>query len=312
MQNYLLSGSKSKLFCDRIRLRMLLWRVNLRKFFLNDYDLTVRIYKKRKGVNPNLENPITFSEKLSYLKLHYRNPLQTLCADKYYAAEYVKACGFGNILKKTYGVFNNAEDIDFIHLPNKFFLKCNHWSGFNYIVDKNRINQKHTKKLFRILLKHNYYMFGREWPYKNIQPRVICEEVLSNKDGSSLVDYKFYCFMGEPKYFMVSYGEYEHDVKNHKFDMNLQSIDHYFKQDPTLDKNEIIFPDNIDEMILIVRKLCEPFPHVRVDLYNIDGRIVFGELTFYSSGGIVNVASDDYDKEIASWIDLAVYKNDMI
>lgn len=169
------------------------------------------------------------------------------------------------------------------------------------------IDLEHIKKLFLILLKSNFYEVAREWPYKNIIPKIICEEALETKDKKPLIDYKFYCFSGEPKYFMVSIGEYEHKVRNHKFDMNLQSIDHHFKKNASLKKEEIIFPENIQEMIEIVKKLCKPFPHVRVDLYNIDGRIVFGELTFYSNAGFVKIDSENYSKKIGNWIKLENY-----
>jgi hypothetical protein len=312
MQYYPLKGAPQLLLYKRTRLRIKILSVKLKKLLISDYKQAERSYERKKGVKPDLKNPKTYSEKLLYLKLHYRNPLQTLCADKYYVAEYVRACGYEYILKKNYAVYNDARDIDFKLLPDKFFMRCNHLSGFNYLVDKNTIDQTHTKKLFSILLKENYYAGGREWPYKNIKPRVICEEILANKDGTPLVDYKFYCFSGEPKYFMVSLGEYEHEVKNHKFDMQFNSIDKFFKKKPAIDASDIKLPDNIDEMVAIVKKLCKPFPHVRVDLYNIDGRIVFGELTFFSSGGIVNVDSSEYDAKIASWIDLNRYKNDMV
>lgn len=311
MQYYPLKGSKGLLWYKRTRLKVKIFSIKLRKLIISDYKQAERSYIKKKGCKPNLNAPKTYSEKLLYLKMHYRNPLQTLCADKYYVAEYVRACGYSDILKKNYAVYNKAQDIDFSILPDRFFMRCNHLSGFNYIVNKSEIDQDHTKRLFSILLKENYYDSGREWPYKNIQPKVLCEEILENKDGSSLVDYKFYCFSGEPKYFMVSLGEYEHEVRNHKFDMNFNSIDHYFKKKPDIDAKNIKLPDNIGQMVQIVKKLCKPFPHVRVDLYNIDGRIVFGELTFFSSGGIVNVDSKEYDARIASWIDLERYKNDM-
>lgn len=312
MNFYPLEGNKLILFYKRIRLRIKLTIVFLKRLIISDKHYVYKSYKKKKGKKLNLIMPKTFSEKLLYLKLYYRNPLQTLCADKYYVAEYIKCCGFDYILKDIYGVYNKADDIDFEKLPDRFFLRCNHWSGFNYLVNKNEINQSHTKKMFSILLKHTYYDSGREWPYKNIVPKVICEEILENKDKSPLVDYKFYCFSGKPKYFMVSLGEYEHKVRNHKFDMNLNSIDHYFKKEADIKDSEIVLPDNINEMITIVEKLCKPFPHVRVDLYNIDGRIVFGELTFFSSGGIVNIFSSEYDKRIGDWITLDKYKRDMI
>lgn len=313
MQHYPLKGKKHILFYKRCKL-WLRWNVQkVKTYLISDYRYNKRLFEKRKNSNMDLINPKTYSEKLLYLKMYYRNPLQTLCADKYYVSEYVKACGYEHILKKVFAVYDKATDFDYDMMPERFFLRCNHWSGFNYVVDKgDAIDIEHTKRMFSILLKHSYYEWGREWPYKNIQPRLICEEFLENPDESPLIDYKFYCFSGEPRYFMVSLGEYEHEVKNHKFNMDLQSIDYLFKEETNLDEHEIRLPNNIGEMIEIVKKLCKPFPHVRVDLYNIEGRIIFGELTFFSSGGIVNVVSEEYDREIASWINLDKYKDDMI
>ena len=161
-------------------------------------------------------------------------------------------------------------------------------------------------------MKINYYNVGREYQYNHIRPLLICEKCLRDKNGNLPVDYKFYCFNGEPKYFMVSYGEFEHKVRNHKFDMNCQSVDYHFKKKPTLEEKDVVFPDNIQEMFSVVRKLCKPFPHVRVDLYNVDGQILFGELTFSTNGGVINVSDPNYDKEIGSWIKLEDYADDMI
>lgn len=279
----------------------------------NDLKYNIKLFEEAKGYEPNLSQPKTFSEKLLYLKLHYRNPLETLCSDKYHVSEYVKACGYEDILKKIYFVTRDACIIPYETLPDRFFLRCNHMSGFNYALAKDEIKAPvAVGKFFNTLMKINWYHHGREWNYKNIDSLVLCEEYLCNPDDSPLVDYKFYCFSGEPKYIMVSLGEYEHNVRNHKFDMRGNSIDYHFKKKPTLDERDAPIPDNLDKMIEIVKELCKPFPHVRVDLYSIDGRIIFGELTFYSNGGVVNLVDKDYEEEIGSWIDLEKYRTDMI
>lgn len=297
-----------------LRLKFKLYNiiVNIKKCIISDRQFNIHLYEKAKGQKPNIENPKNFSEKLIYLKLHYRNPLITLCTDKYYVNEYLKACGCEQICKKIYGVYDDVNDILLDDLPDEFFIKCNHMSGCNYIIKKESTNINHILKLLKINLKHNWYYNLREWNYKNIRPRIICEECLKDKSGNLPIDYKFYCFSGKPKYFMVSYGEYSHNVINYKFDMEFNSIDLMFKKESLIEADEINIPDNINEMINYVNKLCKPFPHVRVDLYNIDGRIVFGELTFYSNAGVVNVESYEMDNIIGSWIDLEKYKKDMI
>ena len=311
MKKIALSGNNVFLYFERQYIKYQIIRVKIKRLLLDDERICLRANKKYKDREPDIKNPKTFTDKLLYLKLHYRNPLLTLCSDKYYAGEYVKACGYESILRTIYGIYNDANQIDFEKLPERFFMRCNHMSGCNYLIKKDEINIEHTKKYFNSLLKFNYSDVACEWSYKNIKPKIIIEEVLENSDKSPLVDYKFYCFSGVPKYFMISVGEFSHEVRNHKFDMQKKSIDSLFKKESSLPSDEVKMPDNIDEMIKIAERLCKPFPHVRVDLYNIDGKIVFGELTFYSNSGSVNVYSESFDAEIGSWIDLNRYKNDM-
>ncbi|RXT03671.1 ATP-grasp fold amidoligase family protein [Ammoniphilus sp. CFH 90114] len=294
------------------RRRFLNFKGRIQAFLISDEEMNKRLYKKKKQKNLNLASPKTFSEKVIFLKLYYRNPLVTLCSDKYYVNEYIKACGFEHIIKKTYGVYRNANEIDFSALPDKFFLKCNHIQGSNKLINRNEVvDYDYLKKYYNVLLKRNHYYTMREWGYKNIKPLILCEECLEDKNGNLPTDYKFYCFSGEPKYFMVSYGEFEHNVRNHKFDMQMNSIDSYFKEDVAIAPESIKIPDNFEEMVEIVRELCKPFPHVRVDLYNVDGKIFFGELTFYSAGGFINVHSQEMDLLIGSWINLDNYQIDL-
>lgn len=312
MKKIPLTGNNLYLFFQRMDIRIKIMRVNFKGHILSNKRICLRANRVYKEKDPNLDNPTTFSDKLIYLKMYYRNPLMTVCSDKYFVSDYVKLCGYENILRKFYGVYDNANQIDFDKLPEKFFIRCNHMSGCNYLVEKDKINYKHTKKLFNLLLKFNYSYVAGEWSYKNIQPKILIEEVLENPDKSELIDYKFYCFDGIPRYFMISKGELNHNVKNHKFNMKGESIDYLFKKESSLKDDEIQMPSNLNEMIEIVDKLCKPFPHVRVDLYNINGKIIFGELTFYSNSGSVSVYSEQYDKEIGSWIDLKKYNNELL
>lgn len=286
------------------------WRGIKKKYFVTPEKYIKKKYQKIYKKEIDLQCPKTFSEKVLFLKLYYHNPLLTLCADKFYVDSYVKLCGYESILKKRYGVYSRPEEIEWDKMPDKFFLKCNHLSGNNIAVNKKSddLDIVYLNRLFGILLKRNYYYSDFEWCYKNIEPKIICEEWLEDKNGNLPVDYKFYCFEGEPKYFMVSYGEFDHRVRNHKFDMDGNSIDSLFKEKEAVDKDSIIFPDNFSDMKEIVKVLCKPFPHVRVDLYNIDGKIYFGELTFYSGGGYLHVCSKQMDDKISGWIKLENYK----
>lgn len=286
--------------------------IDIKAVFLSDKRFDYKLFVSEKGHAPNLDNPQTFSEKLLYLKQHYRNPLQQLCSDKLKVNDYLRECGCEDIIREPLAVYKSVEEIDLDKLPDKFFIKCNHMSGCNFVFDKNNPNASNILKMLKVCMRHDWYKNQREWNYKGIERRIICEKLLVDSKGNMPVDYKFYCFSGEPKYFMISYGEYEHQVRNHKFDMGKNSIDHYFKETSTLKFDEANLPDDIDVMIEYVKKLCKPFPHVRVDLYNVAGKIYFGELTFYSNGGMVSVCDPDFDKEIGSWIDLSKYTGDLI
>lgn len=267
-------------------------------------------FKLIKGYNMDFSNPKTFSEKLQWLKLNYHNPLCATLSDKILAKEYLASIIGDCYFAKTLGVWDKYDDIDFSLLPKQFVIKTNHDCG-GLVICKNKdtFNNVEAKTKIDKHLADNYYLHNREWSYKNIKPKVFVEEFISNPDGSPLVDYKFYCFNGKPIYFMYSVGEAEHNVRNHKFDMQCNSVDHHFKKSPTLPIEEVKLPGNIDEMIKIVTKVCQNFPHVRVDLYNIDGKIYVGEMTFYTNGGYVNIIDKEYDLYLGSLIPLIKYED---
>lgn len=281
---------------------------------IGDKNINKIFYRiKLKKGSADLDNPKTFSEKLLYLKMYYDNPLLSTCVDKYYVNKYVEACGLSEILKKNYAVYLNVKDINLDELPDRCFIQMNHMSRFNYILNKNDKKQvRHVKRVFRVLMHYNHYWLLREKAYRNVTPRIICCEYLSEDNERGLTDYKFYCFDGEPKYFMISYGEFDHNSVNIKLDMDWHNIDNNFKKESELNLNDIEKPYNFDRMVEIARILSKGFPHVRVDLYNIKGKIYFGEMTFFSSGGFVNVYSDKMNKVIGEWINIDKYKNDLI
>ena len=296
----------------------LIWRKGLywysRLFLMFDpFFYAKKEFHSHFGRDMDLLNPTNLVEKFYWIEKNEDLSLMTLCADKYYAQEYIKALGLDYILKPILGVYKSADEIDFDKLPDEFFIKCNHVSGNNKVIrKKENPDYKHIRDFYNEVLKLDYYTDLREYQYHNIRPLILCEKCLRDSRGNMPVDYKFYCFGGEPKYWMVSCGEFDHQVRNHKFDMNCKSVDHHFKRTPSLSEKDAIIPENIQEMFDIVRKLCKPFPHVRVDLYDVEGHVYFGELTFTTNGGVINVADPDYDKEIGSWINLDDYKVDMI
>lgn len=273
---------------------------------LSDKEYISKMFFHKMGYNLDLDNPVHLSEKLQWLKLNCHDDIQTDLVDKYKVKKIV-----GNIIGEQYiiknlGVWDDVSSIDFEKLPNQFVMKCTHNSGKGLCVcdDKNKLNIRKVKHVLKKALAEDYYLLYREWPYKNVTRRIIAEEYLHNSDGSPLVDYKFYCFGGKPRYFMYSIGEAEHNVKNHKFDMDYHSIDHLFKKKAAIEAKDIILPSNISEMVDIVNKLCSNFKHVRVDLYNIDGKIYFGEMTFYTNGGFISIDSEEYSDKMAGYIEI--------
>lgn len=269
------------------------------------------LYKEKTGETLRLNPPILLNEKLQWLKLFNRNPKYSLYADKYRVRDYIANTIGEKYLIPQIGVWEKVEDINFETLPDKFVLKCNHNSSDGMVVctDKSKVNWKKASKELKKALKVDYFYLAREWAYKGIKRCIIGEEFLENADGSPLVDYKFYCYGGKPQYFMYSLGEADHHVRNHKFDMELNSIDYLFKPKPAIDVKDITLPSNMGEMITIVEKLCRGFPHIRIDLYNVDGHIYFGEMTFFTSGGIINIYSQEYAQKMADLIDIDGIQN---
>lgn len=300
---------------DNKELLVLLFRVRMMKIlrlFFSEFQINSVLYRIKKKEKPDLHNPKSFSEKLQYLKMYYDNPMISVCIDKYNVNKYLKLKGYEDIIKKVYAVYRDPDEINLDDLPEKCFIQLNHMSKFNYILDKSKPEEiEHIKKIYKKLIRYNHYWLLLERPYLHLKPCIICCELLQEPGHQGLTDYKFYCFDGKVKYFMISHGEFTHETKNAKFDLEWNNLDDQFKGKTVLNITKEDAPPNFDYMVQIARDLSQGFPHVRVDLYNVEGRVYFGELTFFSSGGFVNVHSLEMDRKIAEWIDLDKYKNDM-
>lgn len=273
---------------------------NYKYKIMSDEKFAKTKYEKRMGLKLDLDNPKTFDDKIWWLKINYHNPLITMCSDKYWVRDYVKMCGFPDILIELYGVYDKFEDIDFEKLPNRFFIKTNHGSGTNIIYDKSKnFEFEKYRKIFNKSLNNNYYYVHREWGYKNIEPKIICEKVLVEKNRKVPLDYKLFCFNGRVEYVTVNLassdenGNHMETVEKNFYDRNFNYIDVRFSDD-NFDPSLIQKPKNLDRMIEIAEKLSSPFPEVRVDLYNIDGKIYFGEMTFYHNGGYNESTPKDF------------------
>ena len=313
--------SKLRKFCHKYKVlarnydKLTWYKSRLVTAFISDSDFAIKNYQEKTGKMLNLEHPQTYDEKLWYLKIHNRDPLLTICSDKYRVREYVKQFGLGHILNELYGVYDDARDIDFSIFVEPVFLKSNHTSGDNIIYDPNKPFDRYDfTKRFNFILKQNYYVKSREWNYKNIKPKIIAEKVLRNDNGQLPLDYKFLCFGGEPKLLYLSVNSCTEQGKHNSvgrylntydMDFNLTDIDEGFA---ILNDGSIKKPYNFEKMKEYAAILSKPFAHCRVDFYNIDGKIYFGELTFYDSGGCNNIQPHEWDLKIGSWIDISNIK----
>jgi hypothetical protein len=243
-------------------------------------------YRLRMGKTLDLDNPKSFNEKLQWLKLYDRKPKYTQMVDKYNVRKYVKDVIGEKYLIPLIGVYDSLDQIDFDKLPNRFVLKCTHDSGGLIVCkDKSQINIKAVKKKINKCLKRNFYYVGREWPYKDVKPRIICEEFIKTKDGGWPYDYKFHCFNGEPDNVMVCTERESGEPKYYFFDRNWN----YLKYDIASTKafGSVTFPKpkKLQEMFELAQRLSEGFPFLRVDLFCENDQIYFGELTFFPDSG---------------------------
>lgn len=276
-----------KWFFHRVRINM--GKKSEKK--VTDFEYITTEYKRRTGEEINLKEPQRYSEKLQWLKLFYRNDAMPICSDKLRVREYMEERGYGHLLNNLIAVYDNGMDIDPSELPDRFAMKTNHGSSWNLIcTDKSKVNWFWWKRIFNCWLRRNLYTFGREWNYKHIEPKIIVEEFL---DHTPLVDYKFMCFNGEPKYMQINHdidGKHYVDFLNIDWEKQGFTYRNYTMSDILVPK-----PEQFEEMKKIARDLAQDFPYVRVDFYNFEGRIIFGELTFFPGGGFQYPIPVEYD-----------------
>lgn len=260
-------------------------------------------YKLRMRKKLNLLNPKTFNEKLQWLKLYDRKHEYTNMVDKYEVRKYISEKIGEEYLIPLLGVWDKFEDIDFEQLPNQFVLKPNHTSGNIYICkDKSKINYKGLEKEVNSWLKREYYWGHREWPYKNIKPRIICEKLLENE----IKDYKFYCFSGEPKFLYVSQGLVsDHSLLVDFFDLKWNKMPFRRMDYLPFEKNPQK-PSKFNDMIDICKILCKEKFFIRVDLFEVDKRVYFSELTLYPASGYMPIEPINYDNILGTFIKLPI------
>lgn len=250
---------------------------------------------------PNLENPKTYNEKLQWLKLNDIHPEYELLVDKY-ESKFIVSQMIGGGIIPTIGVWEYFDDIDFDLFPDQFVLKTTHDSGGVVVVkDKSKMDIAKVRAKIEKSLRNNFFYQHREYPYKNIKPRIIAEKYMVDESGTELKDYKFFCFDGEPKMLYVA-TDRPYDTRFDFFDMDWNHLP--FKQGHPLATKEIKKPAGFEEMKEIARKLSKGIPHVRVDLYDINGKIFFGELTFFHLSGNVPFEPEEWDYKIGEWLKL--------
>lgn len=258
------------------------------------------MFRLKQGYKLNLENPRTYNEKINWQKLYYNNKYFGICSDKYLVRQYVQEHGCGNLLNELIWSGFNAKEIPFDDLPNQFVIKATHGSGFNIICkDKKTLDRKATIRKLNKWLKTKFIKcYGEHW-YGEQKPRVIVEKYLEDPTRPGLFDYKFFCFDGEPLYVYVdTWKGGEHHINMYDADFTLRkevSLGY-----PTDFSSNIKKPDNYEDMLEVARKLSKDFPHVRIDLYDVNGRIVFGEMTFSKGAGFDRILPYEFDVEMGS------------
>lgn len=251
---------------------------------------TRMLHYRTTGEVLNLKNPSKFNDKLQWLKLYWQDPLVPMCADKYEVYNYVKENGDPSILNNLLAVYEDANEIDWESLPDKFALKCTHGCGYNIVTNnKSELNVKEVKRKLNTWLNEKFGKKSLEFHYDKIKPRIILEEYIENDAGSLPIDYKIYCFNGEPKLVLVC-TERENKLKLDFFDLKWNRLNIGHKKDEN--SNLITRPTCFDDMIKHAKTLSKPFPFVRVDFYDKDGTAILGELTFTPAANMANYYND--------------------
>lgn len=284
----------------------LLKRTSLKNILPDKIYLQMK-YKRDYGRVLDWENPKCFDEKMQWLKLYYRKPILSKLVDKYEIKQYVSEKIGKEYIVPTLGLWNTFDEIDFTKLPNQFVLKCTHDSGGLIICrDKKQLNYEFARQKINKCLKKDFYYLMREWPYKNVKHRIIAEQFMSDKKHTDLIDYKFFCFNGKPQYCQVITNRNTEEAIDF-FDTNWIHQE-FVGLNPKCQNNpqykDIIKPENYDKMLELSQILAGDFPFVRIDFYNINGNIYFGEMTFFPAGGFGIFTPDTWNYKLGEMITL--------
>ena len=286
--------------------RLLFLTLGHREFFnwMNDEIYLKIAFWCTMGKKLDLNNPKTFSEKIQWLKLYDRKPIYTDLVDKYEAKRIVGEIIGEKYIIPTLGVGDRFDDIDFELLPNQFVLKCTHDSGGLVICkDKSKFDVSKAKSIIENCLKHSFYWGQREWPYKNVKPRIIAEKYMEDSITEDLRDYKFFAFDGEVKaLFIATERQTEGETKFDFFDSDFNHLN-FTNGHPNAEKMPLK-PQNFDLMKTLAAELSRGIPHVRVDFYEVNGKVYFGEMTFSHWSGMMPFDPEEWDYKFGNWIKL--------
>lgn len=266
-------------------------------------------YFIKTGERLNVDNPKTFNEKIQWLKLNYKNPELHRCVDKWNVREFVREKGLEHLLIPAWGPYDSVDEIDFDALPSSFIMKLTNGSSFNILCkDKSSFDKVAAKRKFDSWVGINFYAARREWAYKGVPNKIICEELLVDKSGGLPSDIRFFCFDGEPKFIAVDLDSVVNGVKTsnyyrHIYTCQWEVVDATI-QYPKKPNYEVEKPENLEELLSIARTLAQGFPFVRVDLYNVDSKPYFGELTFYHASGYQKIMPESFRYQLGEQMPL--------
>ncbi len=272
---------------------------------VNDQTFLEKAFQSKLERELDWNVPATFNEKLQYLKLYDRRPEYTRMVDKYKVREYITEKLGAQYLIPLIGVWDDPEKIDFSVLPEQFVLKCNHNSGLGMCIckDKSKLNIRKVKAGLRKGLRQNYYLTGREWPYKNVPRRIIAEQFMQS-DAGGLTDYKIHCFNGEPKLILVCKDRFAPTGLTEDFytpqweHLDLRRPTHPNATEP------MAKPDELDQLLEFSRILSKDIPFLRVDFYIVEGHVYFSELTFFPASGFEKFEPEEWDQTLGDWLKL--------
>lgn len=272
--------------------------------FLNDEQYIKLVYWGRLGSKINLKNPETFNEKMQWLKLHDRKQIYANMVDKYAVKSHVASIIGKEYLIPTLGIWDSFDEINFTQLPNQFVLKCTHDSGGIVIcTDESKLDKAVAKEKIENSLKRNYFYYGREWPYKGVKPKIIAEKYMTDESGSELKDYKMFIFSGKLRCIQVDYDRFtDHHRNFYNTDWKYLPFTTCY---PTNSEKKIYKPKCLKDMMYCAERLADSVgnpPFLRVDMYAIQGKPYFGEMTFYHGGGFEIFYPENWDYKLGNWL----------